>query len=660
MGSFAADYEKYPATDAYGNVIGSTMWLLWWGITYEEYYGTSRPSAAPATTPAQPIYKEEQRNSDMAVYQNLDVSQSIATPGQTLPIIFGRRVNDIGGVWFSPQLVSIACYNFELTYLYVACHGEIDEIYTGGTHALMFIGKRNRNDLLVNYRPTLYRQIYTDDSTVCPADIGTLNMSCDGTTLKYFGGELGVETSSKTEFKTYGNYVTDITLRIRTCSFGTTTSERYTIVIARRDNITGTTTTQSHTIGGADGHVDTISYTGLTASNFSFVVDQPALDVDDTNGEIFAFLIEVEQTQTPPTSDDYTAEYVNTQFYGISFTNMSRLDDSVTYKLPSGDEISFASKLPLQNRELKQLHLFANGALKVPRWSDYSNNSAPIGPSNMFLDLVFYVLLENKQMEDVQILQQATKSATVFKPFHTYYKMFFNGAIYQSTNLISYLQQVSVYFLMSFSSTGIYWSFEPLLPLDANNQIDDTALTPVMDFTDLSGQAVLGTITAGTYQKQFKDGKERLPFVAVMVYREQNPTYPEPPKTVKVRYSDQTAEAPEELYDLSEFCCNRDHAIIVAKYLLAVRRYETTMVQFETARNVKDLKINDLFSTTLSRTNSDGDDRIETEHYLLVSKTYTPGGTATITGRGFPLDPITGAGIIPDSIVNGSFEVTSA
>ena len=36
---------------------------------------------------------------------DIDKAQRIGTPGETIPIVFGKRANSIGGVWIQPPLV---------------------------------------------------------------------------------------------------------------------------------------------------------------------------------------------------------------------------------------------------------------------------------------------------------------------------------------------------------------------------------------------------------------------------------------------------------------------------------------------------------------------------------------------------------------------------
>jgi hypothetical protein len=618
--------------------------------------------ARPPVTPSQPVFKVEQNAADMAVYQELDVSQSLATPGETLPIAFGRRENDLGGLWLSPKLVNTACEDFKLSYLYVISSGEIG---TSLSSAPCYVGKRNALDVLAGFGPVSANR-YSNSTTVCPIDVSpSLNMSCDVSTYYYYAGDLGVKSSDAVSIRTYGNLVTAITLRFKIYGFGTTTAERYQYTYKIRDNNTGTTTTTTKTLGGATGTINTITETGLTASNYTIILSDPVQTVNDT-GEIVLFSVEAEQTQTSATSLDYTAQYVDTTFASITGTNMSRLDELVELTDTAGNKLEFRSRDPLQSADLKQIHYFIDAGLQVARWSEAVDApgggiTTTFGSSRQFLDLVAYVLQYSglypggAPFDFIINLRNLT-------PFFNNYSMFYNGVVESSTNFLSYLQQVSPYFLLSFYGDAFEIFVQPLLPLTSTGFIDTGALSTVFEFTDLE-QLLLGTITPGTYRKVFSNATQLTPFTAVMVYREQNPSYPEAPKTVSIRYDDYPEDAPEEEFDMSEFCCSRDHAILIGKYLLAVRRYQLFSVEFETTRNVEigggnALDINGLFSVELSRVNSIGDSRVEKDFFLLESKTIHSSGGATIRGRHFPLD---GADepIISNSIVSGSFVISN-
>ena len=612
----------------------------------------------PPALPSQPTFKVEQNAADMAVYQELDVSQSIATPGETLPIVFGRRQNDLGGLWLSPKLVDTACKNFQLSYLYVISQGQIGTTLSSAT---CYIGKRNSLDVLSGYQPTSANR-YSNSTAVCPINVSpSLNISCDASTYYYYAGDLGVKSSDTLSVRTYGNLVTAITLRLKIYGFGNTTVERYQYTYEIRDNNTGTTTTTTKTVGGAVNAVNTITETGLTPSNYTITFSSPVETISSA-GEIVLFSVEAEQTQTSATSLDYTAQYVDTTFVSITGTNMTRLDGLVELTDAAGTVLEFASTEPLQSTDLKQVHYFIDAGLQVSRWSEAVDApgggiTTTFGSSRQFLDLVAYVL-EYSGLFPGGAPFEFVINSRYLTPFFNNYSLFYNGILENATNFFSYLQQVSLYFLLSFDGDAFDIRARPLLPLTGAGFIETGALSTVFEFKDTE-QTTLGTISPGTYRKVFSNATQLAPFTAVMIYRDQNPSYPEAPKTVSVRYDDYPEDAPEEEFDMSEFCCSRDHAILIGKYLQAVRRYQLFTVEFETTRQVETgLNINGLFSVELNRVNSIGDSRVEEEFYLLEAKTIHSSGGATIRGRHFPLD---GADepIISNSIVSGSFVISN-
>ena len=46
---------------------------------------------------------------------DLDVSQKIAKTAETVPIVFGKRANNIGGVWMQPSLIKAGTDNLILS-----------------------------------------------------------------------------------------------------------------------------------------------------------------------------------------------------------------------------------------------------------------------------------------------------------------------------------------------------------------------------------------------------------------------------------------------------------------------------------------------------------------------------------------------------------------
>ena len=56
---------------------------------------------------------------------DLDVSQKIAKAGETVPLVFGKRANNIGGVWLQPSIIKAGTQSFVQKLLFVISQGEI-------------------------------------------------------------------------------------------------------------------------------------------------------------------------------------------------------------------------------------------------------------------------------------------------------------------------------------------------------------------------------------------------------------------------------------------------------------------------------------------------------------------------------------------------------
>jgi hypothetical protein len=56
---------------------------------------------------------------------DIDKAQRIGTPGETIPIVFGKRANNIGGIWVQPPLVKSGTSSFVGSFLYPVSQGEI-------------------------------------------------------------------------------------------------------------------------------------------------------------------------------------------------------------------------------------------------------------------------------------------------------------------------------------------------------------------------------------------------------------------------------------------------------------------------------------------------------------------------------------------------------
>lgn len=579
-------------------------------------------------------------------FERLDKSQEYANAGETMPIVFCRRINDAGGVWISPPLLDSSSDNFQQTFVYLISHGQTT-IPTNTQN--YFVGKRCLSDTGVA-SGIVFNIAHTDNSAVCP--LAGYAITCDHTNFNFLADPVSPTVGDYTQIRTVNEYATGAVIRVKPIysSASPPAMTTYTLTVFRTDNSTGSTTTVGTITTSSTGNIGSISDT-TTAGNYTYTIETTAI-VTAGLVDPETILVEFRQSNTFPTSYDRTSSYTNIQLLGVQG---NLYDLAKTYSAPS---------------DLKQLHIFMENGLYVTKWR-FQNNSisnpgnivGTVGSSDKFADLAYYWFEQSGKFPNTNFSYLSTTSVALCALFHEHYNITYNAYLTSTTSFISYAQTVAPMLLCSlYTSIGSY-SMRPVLPLKDDGTIEDGVLTPKELFTDsdLNEDSIQNSIIAGTYSKEYKSGQELLPVSIVVTWRGQGNYNLETSQTTTVRYSDYPADAPEEVFDMTEFCTNADHATIFAKYVLATRRYSRHSVSFQTARNVEStsvLRPLDIISISLVRANSAGDSRTETEFYLVDSLDYDSNGLVTIAATQFPVNEA-GASIVSNSILSGSFEVTT-
>ena len=579
-------------------------------------------------------------------FEKLDVDQKYAAAGETVPLAFCLRENNAGGVWISPPLLDSASIDFNHYFLYLISHGSVG--FTGLVGRDMYFGKYNYGSTTFATTISITGYPYSSDPTVCPL-VG-VGVTCDHSTMSYLADPLDIELGSTVNIETVDKYVTAIALRIKPVLDGSgppsgNSFKTYQLKIYATDNSTGTTTLLGNITTNSNGTSINFAASGLTASNYTITAENFAI-VSASGLDPDKILLELTQTSTYPSGLDRTSSYVNLQMLGISGNLYNPFEESS------------------ENSTLKQLHVFLREGVEVTRYRVSAvggSLTSTTGPSNKFADLLYY-WFENSgkfTISDTLLYFNYADSADCTL-FHQQYNINYDAYLTSTTNFLSYAQATAAFMLASFTAVAGFFVLKPLLPIGVDGTINPSPLTPEESYTDgdLNPDSLLNSIIAGTYSKRYKDREELLPITVVVTWRDQSEYNIEGLRTTSVRYSDTAVGAPEEVYDLSEFCTNAQHATLFAKYVLAIRRYSQHSVSFQTARNAANLEPLDLISVSITRTNSAGDSRVETEHYQVDTLEYDPTGLVTINAAQFPLNA-SSVSIVNDSILNGSFVVTT-
>ena len=250
---------------------------------------------------------------------------------------------------------------------------------------------------------------------------------------------------------------------------------------------------------------------------------------------------------------------------------------------------------------LDQLRCWLGSGLPVERLHPAPRkaygDSNTVGPSNLFTDLVYFLLTdqragaggllgidgENPYLVEKQDLVNTSK-------FLEAQKLFFNGPIVERTNLRQFISELAPYFLCNFIISDGKFSLKPAVPTLKGGEIDTGVVNVKQIFTG-------GNILEDSYKLEYLGAEERRAFKAVVRYRQERKNRLPEEQVVIVKGTDSTGDfaspgtvfLPEEQFDLTQFCTSKHHAIQVAKYFLALRAYVTHTISFSTTAEGLDI-----------------------------------------------------------------------
>ena len=665
---------------------------------------------------------------------DIDKKQQIATPGETIPIVFGKRVDDIGGVWVQPSMVKAGTKLFVGSFLYAISQGEIVSTPVkyrawAGPRSLAFIADQA---ITLQHDYATAAEIAAAPDT-CPIGGGTL--FCGVETYSYLSqlakAEVGavytysvdpysyftsrqitrgLGDTSNTVATLTGNDVfafnsddgTDISaayLAFRGWTFATPLALNTASTVGTIYEL-GTSSPQAPGFLGIPAGARLVIQFTIAAVNTQYNPALPAstgtlygvqaesiespydfltgtysqsgttVTVSATaHGLTVGSTVYVEITSGNGVEGTYTVATVpnaNTFTYtaGTSLTTSGNLYLPLT---PGADNSAYADITFLRVEgdiydppsegsyptTTKQLFIYYEQGVKVDLYSGgLVGGVYPRGASNQFVDLAMYLFTIYKRASGADTADIASPiyigNFASIVAFCNQYQFFFNGVLEDSVNIIDLLSQLASYFLLSFLSVGGQYRFEPLLPLDGN-ALDETALTPAATFTE-------DEILPGSFNKSFYPITDRQDFIAVMLYREANPSSIGIQRTIQVSYDTTALDAPVEQFDMTDFCTDLNHATSYATYELAKRKLSTHTISFETALIVTGLIPTDIIKVDRQRISSAGDDRSEIEWYQISSITFNAEGRSTIEAEHFPVTAGDVSSII-DSMVNDSFRI---
>ena len=262
------------------------------------------------------------------------------------------------------------------------------------------------------------------------------------------------------------------------------------------------------------------------------------------------------------------------------------------------------------------------------------------GPSNLLTDLMYFMftdqiagaggLLGMDNERDYMVEKNDLVSTSRFLEKNN---LFFNGPIVERTNLRQYFSDIAPSFLCHFLIVNGKFSLKPAFPVTDDGQISVTPIKVEHFFT-------AGNILEDSYKVEYLGAEERRAFKAVVRYRQERANQLPEEAVVEVKGVDSegtysspgTSLLPQEEFDLTQFCTSRDHAILVAKYFLALRAYVTHTINFSTTVDGLNIGAGSFIKVTTEATpyNSANTGTVDSEG-LVTSVREIPDGSYSIT-----------------------------
>jgi hypothetical protein len=235
----------------------------------------------------------------------------------------------------------------------------------------------------------------------------------------------------------------------------------------------------------------------------------------------------------------------------------------------------FALKASRNYNNVDQVRFWLAEGVSVQR---FHPDDSEIGPSNLFCDLVYYVLTDKTAGVGGLISPELIKSEDfpATAQFLRTNKLFFDGAISDSVNVRQFIADTAPFMLCNFVISDGRFSVVPAVPTTSSGAISTSSLQIKQLFT-------AGNIIEDSFSLEFLSAEERKNFQAVMRYRVETKNQLPEERTVVVRYKEPGSSSyPIESFDMTQYCTTRDHAVLAAKYFLAIRRHITHTITFKT------------------------------------------------------------------------------
>ena len=285
---------------------------------------------------------------------------------------------------------------------------------------------------------------------------------------------------------------------------------------------------------------------------------------------------------------EYNTGVTDLSFYEeLSKSNGSGSEHSITYVneiveqevVPQFDRLTTAGLALRASKTLTtvdQLQVWLQYGVPVKNF--HPDDNGAIQPSNLFPDLVYFLLTDEKAGVGKVFADRLidTDSFARSCKFLRTNKIFFNGAIADVINVRTYVADTAPSLLLNSVISNGKIGLEPAIPTTEAGEISQGP-------TPLSAVFTSGNIIENSFMLEYLSREARRDVTINARWRQEAVNkFPEE-DNVTIRWNEENSEEyPMETLDLTSFCCSKEHAKLVAIFTLSSRRHITHSIEFKT------------------------------------------------------------------------------
>lgn len=290
---------------------------------------------------------------------------------------------------------------------------------------------------------------------------------------------------------------------------------------------------------------------------------------------------------------EFQSQYADISFYGdlVEKSNKGQPEHTISYvnemlaneNIPNYDRLSIvglALKAGRNFTSINQLRMWLPRG--VPVTNLHPDDGGAVQPSNLFTDLVYYLLTNATAGVGISVGMTADNAPLIDRAgfeeaskFLRSNRLFYDGVLGTRVNLRSFIADTAPYMLLDFVLKDGQFSLRPAVPTTSSGEL----LTGPVEIRQIFTS---GNIIEDSFSLTYLSAEERKPFQAVVRYREEQPNQLPKELTLSVRRKEDSEFSGLESFDLTQYCTSREHASLVARFFLSVRKRITHSISFKT------------------------------------------------------------------------------